>query len=155
MLQIIILYSLVMKALIKQRLTFKNASFLCVTTSWKRQRSEWNGTDVKTQQRNDRMWNSQSASVSRVVSLTGRRQEKMRRGQMSRTSNTVAAQPCLVIFPSSWLHKSSTRSLRSRTASRTGSKEASRLTATAGSSPVSRGLLMDSHVWGAISHRGD
>ncbi|KAG7239366.1 hypothetical protein INR49_029355 [Caranx melampygus] len=42
--------------------------------------------------------------------------------------------------------RSSTRSLRSRIASRTGSKEASRLTTTVGRSPDSKGLHMDSYL---------
>lgn len=66
---------------------------------------------------------------------------------MLKDGGTEQASPCLLILLSSWLHSSSTLSLRSRMESRTGSKEASGFTSTGGRSPDSRGLHMDSYVW--------
>lgn len=68
----------------------------------------------------------------------------------TKQEKNICVRPCLVILPSSWLHSSSTCSLRSRMVSRTGSKEASGLTFTGGRSPDSRGLHMDSYVWRKI-----
>lgn len=78
--------------------------------------------------------------------------DEMWKDKKAEQVKTFSAGPCLVNLLSPWLHRSSTCSRRSRTASRIGSKEASRLTATAGRSPVPRELFMDSHVWGGMSH---
>lgn len=64
------------------------------------------------------------------------------------TGIQIFCRPCLMILLSSWLHSSSTWSLRSRMTCCTGRKEASWWTTTAGRSPVSSGAFRDSHVCG-------